>query len=307
MRHKRIQSNIKSLERQVRDLQQHVQSLEAQQRTLSVQHHILSCCCEVLHWLRTGNVHAGWMECKDTWMPDEVLLLRDLVVHLDDRSAQLLDQLDAQPKAQQTSTAQQGQQQQYQEQEQHAGEDLPSVPSSRESSSFFFAAGPAAGVAAASTAAGAQEREGPAAAAEAAGQLPVTQPSLYLTSPRDCLGGMKHSLSQPPAEGAAEWTLQQFVNYYTALVKELALLVVLAEQQSCDHGVPFDGSTLHPLQALQQLTLRHTHVINTILLLHTDDLLNKVRVVNLSTLELDDEPEQVGPTCTAGVCWGRAC
>jgi len=278
---------IKILEQQINELQQLVQSLEAQQRTLSVQHHILSGCCEVLHWLRTGNVHAGWLECKGTWMPNELLLLRDLGGQLDDSSPQ--QQLEAQP----TSTVQEGQQQQFQKQDQHAGEDLSTVK---------------AHVATASAAAGAQGQEGPAssstAAAEAAGQLPLTQP---MAIPGDFLGRMKYSLSQPPAKGAAEWTVQQFTDYYTASVKEAALLLVLAEQQSCDRGMPCNGSRLHPLQALQHLVMRHAHVINTILLLHTDALLNRIRLVNLSTLEPDNDPEQVGPTCAAGVCWGRVC
>jgi len=280
-------NRVKILEQQVLDLQQHVQSLEAQQRTLKVQHHFLSCCCEVLHWLRTGNVHVGWVECKGTWMPNELLLLRDLGGQLDDSSPQ--QQLEAQL----TSAVQEGQQQQFQKQDQHAGEDLSTVKAH-----------------VATAAAGAQGREGPASsstaapAAEAAAQLPLTQP---LAFPGDFLGRMKYSLSQQPVEGAAEWTVQQFTDYYTALVKEAALLLMLAEQQSRDRGMPCNGSMLHPLQALQQLVMRHAHVINTILLLHTDALLNRMRLVNLSTLEPDNQPEQVGPTCAAGVCWGRVC
>ena len=52
-----------------------------------------------------------------------------------------------------------------------------------------------------------------------------------------------------------------------------------------------DGAQL--LLQLRELLLTHCSFVISILLLNPDDLLHKMRVVNMETLELSDTPEQV--------------
>lgn len=88
-------------------------------------------------------------------------------------------------------------------------------------------------------------------------------------------------------------TLQQFAAYYTALVKDLALCLPLAQQPDSRLDDLYPGAP-HPLHKLQQLELRHASLTNSIAMLpRGDDLMSKIRVANLETLELSDDPDKV--------------
>jgi hypothetical protein len=51
------------------------------------------------------------------------------------------------------------------------------------------------------------------------------------------------------------------------------------------------------MQRLKERMLEHARYLFSIMLLHPDDLMSQLRVVNCETLELSDTPEQVGPAC----------
>lgn len=121
-------------------------------------------------------------------------------------------------------------------------------------------------------------------------------------------------------------TLEQFAEYYAEHVKMLALNLALAEQQAPqfrwqqdDHQVPIQvgsaykrssigpslpssaghgsgTSNQHPLQLLLEAQQQHAGLITSLMMLHKGDLLHRVRVSNLNTLQVEDEAEQVRPS-----------
>lgn len=73
---------------------------------------------------------------------------------------------------------------------------------------------------------------------------------------------------------------------------------VLPATQEPGGGV---DSQAKQLQRLKELMLDYSSFLFSVMLLHPEDLMSQLRVVNCETLELSDTPEQVG-----GACW-RVC
>jgi len=285
---------IEGLEQQINRLKLLASELEAQQRSLSIQHSVLSRCCDILHSLRTGAMHRDWLEHKDSWLPEELSLLQDLGTHVASPNIENGNQrssIQQQEPSDQQCTLQQA--------PAHLllapvciAEDLqprsvsPKSAIGFRSSSFTFEQ-ELPDMATADAAAG-------AAAAAAAAAVASAQPKQhFLADQDDILGPLKYSLSQPPYPGADSMTLQQLVEYYSAMVKDLALNLSLADQMQ-ERADDMCCGSQEPAEALATILQQHSRCITTILLLHPDDLLHKFRVVNLNTLELSDNPEQVG-------------
>jgi len=175
----------------------------------------------------------------------------------------------------------------------------------------------------------------PPAGSDGAGTAATVQP-VFLTPAGDYLGVLTHAFSLPPHPGAASMTLEQFAEYYAGYVKSLALNLALAEQQAPQflwqqdtHQMPIqdaDGSAYrrcstgpsllssaapqhahgsrtssqHPLQLLLDIHQQHVCLITSLMMLHKGDLLHRVRVSNLNTLQVEDEAEQVRPSWFVG-------
>lgn len=92
-------------------------------------------------------------------------------------------------------------------------------------------------------------------------------------------------------------TLQGFAQYYSDYVKEAALWLSLVQQQgpqfsSADSSS--GSSTIRdPMSALAALLTYHGRVFASLMLLHGDDMLHKIRVLNCECLDTPDTPEQV--------------
>lgn len=68
---------------QANKLQRHARALQQQQWELSLHHSVLKALCELLHSIRTGAVHPGWIDYVDSCLPDELPLLSELGTRLD--------------------------------------------------------------------------------------------------------------------------------------------------------------------------------------------------------------------------------
>jgi hypothetical protein len=255
------QTLLNSLQRQATCLKVNADLLESEHKKLSVQHAVLSDCCSLLHSLRAGQVHPGWLDVKESWLPEELPLLRELSGSSSNTSS---------------SSFEQKQQQQQQQDWTATTSSTPPLPPDPWLDAFGHL--PAA--------AAADDDETPSV-----DQHSPTAPQ-DLTPPGDYLGALRYALSRAPYDGAEHMTLEGFRDYYEATCRELALYLALAVQQG-----PLEedlvSSREHPLAALQRIELRHAHLICTLLLLHPYDLVNQVRVADLNTLQLTIDPDKV--------------
>lgn len=290
---------IKQLEAQKLGLQQQQEQLESEQQSLVVKQAALAACCDLLHWLRTGQVDRGWRVSKDKWgLPGELQLLQDLLGLQADSStplASVLKELTIRERQQQGVSG--------------------SSASSRDSAG-------AAAVDSPQVQAAQQQQQQPFSASE----------PFYLMAPGDYSGLLRYVYSQPPYPGAEDMNLQQFGEYYCAHVQKCALNLAQAEAQvpllpyqtSNGHQdmQPSSGSTdeqqqqwgcgrsFHPLLELQQLTLQHVRLIMSLSMLHRGDLLQRIRASQWlspqvpgvgSTLQVADNGEQVRDALAAGM------
>lgn len=278
---------IEGLEQQINSLKLLVSELEAQKRSLSVQHTVLTRCCDILHSLRTGAMHRDWLEQKDSWLPEELSLLQDLgtqVASLNLHNGNGQSSTQQQEPADQQCTLQQG----------HAHLQLVPVCIAEELQPRSMSSKSATGSRSSSFTSEQQLPDMATDAFAAAAAVSSAQPKQhFLADQGDILGPLRYSLSQPPYPGADSMTLQQLVEYYSAMVKNLALNLSLVEQMQERGADDMCCGSQEPAEALAEIIRQHTRCIITILLLHPDDLLHKFRVVNLNTLELSDNPEQV--------------
>jgi hypothetical protein len=270
--------HLVTLSQTARKLQQHVEHLEQQHLELSVLEQVLDTLYELLGWLRAGiKVHPAWLGCTESWLPPQELSLLQ-VDHRGDPTGQrqqdeLLAQLQAIPCLQHNGTCS----------DPATAAHLPQQPCNAAQQTAAAGSTPAAGVS--------RNSSMTAAAAVAAAPCCPAPGAVFITGAGDYLGGVRMSLAQEPDAVAQAMTLESFLDYYKPLIKEMALLLNLAEQQG--RGRDLSDGMQHPLLMLQAIERRHMHRINTILLLNPDNLLQRLRVVNVNTLELSDTPEQV--------------
>jgi hypothetical protein len=92
-------------------------------------------------------------------------------------------------------------------------------------------------------------------------------------------------------------TLQDFAQYYSDYVKEAALWLSLVQQQGPQFSTADSSSGFStmrdPMSALAALLQYHGRVFASLMLLHDDELLHKIRLLNCDSLETQDTPEQV--------------
>jgi hypothetical protein len=313
--------HIQQLITQVHDLKTTVRSLEQQQEILLLQDHTLTDSCDLLHLLRTGSVHQGWVSYSNTFLPGELPLLADLGWSADrdsnkadglnvastcllaERQQQKLQQA-LQRRQQLASRSQTPQQEpmcceeELVDEEQHlssgtAGSESPLSTSVSEELPFVR---PLGGISASAAAA-----DTGCAAADGVSASGATR--VFLT-PAGPLGVFKWTLQQQPYPDADRWTLPELVQIYSNTVKNMAFHLTLLSQQQ-ERG-DISSSTQHML-ALKSLVTQNARRIAAVLLLHPEDLLNTFRMVNCETMELSENPEEVcfPPGCSlARACWG---
>jgi hypothetical protein len=94
-------------------------------------------------------------------------------------------------------------------------------------------------------------------------------------------------------------TLRDFARYYSEYVKEAALWLSLVQQQgpqfsTADSSSSSSSTVRDPTAALASLLQYHGRVFASLMLLHGDEMLHQVRVLNCDALDTPDSPEQVG-------------
>lgn len=266
---------IKRMERKVRGLAQQAQDLELQHSNLAIKHHVLACCCDLMHWMRSAAMHKGWLPCIKAVLPEEAKLLQEL------RAYPIHDELSnpqQQPKLLQVLEQQQeGDEHQQDEQHQHGDEGSHQRPNNSlqqmqveqlqqqqpqqshqqdqlqdmlmmmvEDDSMGVDDG---GLGFLHAAGWYSELCSPQAAAALAASVPgipdsVDPSLLFLASPGDFLGPFREVLSQPPLPRGASMSLHEFGESYRSLVQSnvSALYALHQMLQSSQQGAAGAGS-----------------------------------------------------------------
>lgn len=316
---------LKSLGDEVTVLRLRLQQLQEEHYTLQVQQHVLASVCDALHWIRGGHaqasVHRRWLAAGTTaagtpslpqqelelleqlgaLLPDAPLELQLQELRLQQSSSEgTADTADVTQPTQQTSSlpglsaGPHAQSPPLQQSPQTSGQQMASS-----SHSPHAAAAATAGSSSPAKAWSAATPPEPGAGGAAAA-APCTMQPMYLTEPAgNYLGMLWQTLSRAPDPRARSMTLQQFAQYWAGLVKELSLCLALTEQQGPQYVQPQNGCAgmQHPLLALQLQLQQHLYLVSAVSLNNRADLVNRLRLVNLSTLELSDTPEQVCVCC----------
>lgn len=292
-------TQLKNLTNEVYMLQSRLLELKEEHTTLQVQQHILASVCDALNWLRGGHaqaaVHQRWLAPgAKAGAPSEaeLALLHQLGTITDSPLEQQLQQLQLQHSSSKGTKSSH----QSLHTEQHTADTTDATQSQQQSpqaSAQFNALSPHVHVAAGGSP---QAPAYPAAAPpEPGAEAPAMQPTYLTDPPGHYLGMLWHTLSRAPDPRARSMTLQDFAQYWAGLVKELSLCLTLTEQQGPQYAMQQDicAGMQHPLQALQDHLLKHLGLVTALVLQNRVDLVHPLRLINLSTLELSDTPEQV--------------
>lgn len=249
-------------------------------------------------------MHEGWKQYRAEWMPGELSLLEELGADLDKLSLQ--SSASAGPQQQQSQEEQQPQHKQQQQQPSRSEITAAAINYHQELQQQASVAGGSTFTSKTSSHCCTnesldqqqlQERSSPADAATAAAE-PEQAAAAAATSSEwfgnldNLMAPLRFAFTQPPFPDAATMTLQQLVTYYTGMVKDMSLNISLLDQQQ-ERGEDVCSGSEHPLLVLNQIILKHARCVAAILLLNPDDLLHRFRIVNLNTMEMSDNAEQV--------------
>lgn len=95
---------------------------------------------------------------------------------------------------------------------------------------------------------------------------------------------MRESFSRPPYPGAESITLQQWAAAYNDLVDVNAAMLEALERLQA--GEQVQGP--HPFAVMRDRLMQHVALVASVMLLHPDDMLNKARLLNHDTVQLEE-------------------